>query len=76
MIKFNTISNTELSNIIDEWIKNERDRKIMKRKLIDGITYERLAEEFDLSLKQIYRITNKYIAELYKLCTEWQSITV
>lgn len=76
MIRFNNISNTELSRIIDDWIKNERDRNIMKRKLIDGITYERISEEYDLSVKQIYRITNKYIAELYKLCTEWQSITV
>lgn len=36
MYRFNTISNTDLSNLIDEWIKNERDRKIMKRRLLDG----------------------------------------
>ncbi len=76
MIRFNNISNTELSRIIDEWIKSERDRKIMKRKLIDGITYEKRAEEFELSVKQVYRITNKYIADIYKLCMEWQTIFV
>lgn len=57
MNRYTNICNTELSNLIDEWVKSERDRKIMKRRLIDGITIERLAEEFDLSVKQIVRIT-------------------
>lgn len=74
MNRFNTISNTNLSNLIDDWIKNERDRALMKRRLIDGITHERLAEEFSLSVKQVYRITNKYTALLYALCNEWASI--
>lgn len=74
MYRFNNISNTELSTLIDEWIKSERDRKIMKRRLLDGITHERLAEEFDLSVKQIYRIANRYTAMLYQLCKEWQAI--
>ena len=65
MNRFNNISNTQLSEIIDEWIKNERDRGIMKRRLIDGVTIERLAEEFDLSVKQAHRITIKYSDYLY-----------
>lgn len=46
---------SEVEHIIDEWIFNERDRAIMKRRL-DGITYERLAEEFDLSTQRIKMI--------------------
>ena len=76
MNRFNSIPNTTLSEIIDEWIKNERDRKIMKRRLLDGISLERIAEEFDLSAKQTFRITNKYYDTLYHLCTDWQSIAV
>lgn len=57
MNKFNNISNTELQHIIEEWIKSERDRGIMKRRLIDGITIEKLAEEYDLSVKQVHRLT-------------------
>lgn len=34
----------------------ERNRKILKRRLIDGITYEQLAEEFDLSTQSIQKI--------------------
>ena len=50
---------SEVKNLIDEWIYNERDRKILKRRLLDGITYERLADEFDMSERQIKNIVYK-----------------
>ena len=59
MNRFTTISNTELSRLIDEWVKGERDRKIMKRRLIDCICYEPLAEEFGLSVRHTYDIVQK-----------------
>ena len=40
------ISRSELNALIDEWVFNERDRAIVKRRLLDGICYEPLAEEF------------------------------
>ena len=46
----------------------------MKRKLIDGITYEKISEEYELSVKQVYRIVKKYVAMLYQLCNEWATI--
>lgn len=49
-------SRTEISSAIDEWILNEKHRAILKRRLIDGIFYEPLAEEFDMSVTQIKRI--------------------
>ena len=74
MNRFTNISNSELSHLIDEWIKNERDRAMLKRRFIDGIGYERLAEEYDLSAKQVYRIIIKNTEYLYALCNEWVSI--
>ncbi len=53
------LSNSEISHIIDEWIHSERDRKILKRRFIDGISYERLAEEFNLSDRQVKNIIYK-----------------
>lgn len=76
MIRFDNISNTDLTKLINDWIKCERDRNLMKRRLIDGVSLERLAEEFELSAKQVFRITNKYYDVLYELCTEWQAISV
>ena len=50
--------------IINEWIFNERDRAIIKRRLLDGITYEKLADEFDMSVRQIKRICEKAIDQI------------
>jgi RNA polymerase sigma factor (sigma-70 family) len=58
------ISVSELSNLIDEWIFSERDRKILKRRLIDGLTYERIAEEFDLSPRYVSTIIYKGIQKI------------
>lgn len=55
-------SRTEIEAAITEWIVGanaERDRRIIYRRLIDGICYEPLAEEFDLSVRQIKRIVYK-----------------
>lgn len=55
----NEYSNIEIAVIIDTWIHSERDRKILKRRLIDGTCYEPLAEEFELSVRQIKKIVYK-----------------
>ena len=52
-------SNLEVAAAIDTWIHSERDRKLLKRRLIDGIVYEKLAEEFDLSVRQVKNIIYK-----------------
>ena len=59
-------SNSQARELIAEYIHNERDRRIMERRLIDGITFERLAEEFDISVSQIKRIIQKNSRELFK----------
>jgi DNA-binding transcriptional regulator LsrR (DeoR family) len=52
-------TNSEVETLIDDLIHSERDRKLMKRRLIDGITQEKLAEEFDLSVRQVQRLIYK-----------------
>ena len=49
-------TNTRIREIIAEHIHSERDRAILERRLIDGITFEKLAEEFELSVSQVKRI--------------------
>lgn len=60
-------SNSRVEYIIDEYIHKERDRKILKRRLIDGICYEPLAEEFEMSVSQIKRIVYKGENVIFKL---------
>ena len=59
------LSRSQISAIIDEWIFNERDRAVLKRRLLDGITYERLAEEFNLSTRQVKNIVYRCEERLY-----------
>lgn len=54
-----TYTNSQIARLIDELIHSERDRAILKRRLIDGICFEPLAEEFDLSVVQVRRIVYK-----------------
>ena len=57
------VSRSQIEYAITEWIigKNaERNRRILKRRLIDGICYEPLAEEFELSVQQVKNIVYKY----------------
>lgn len=59
-------TNSQIATLIDEHIHNEKYRAILKRRLIDGICYEPLAEEFDMSDRQIKNIIYKGQEELFK----------
>lgn len=65
-IDLDNISNSEIEHLIDEWIHSERDRKILKRRLIDGICYEPLAWEFDMSVRQMKTIVSRAEAKLFR----------
>lgn len=52
-------TNSELGHLIDEHIHSERDRGIMKRVIIDGIPYERTAEEFDVHRNTVYNVMRR-----------------
>lgn len=52
-------TNSAISNIIDEHIHSKRDRIILKARLIDGLTYEQIAEDVDMSVRQIKNIIYK-----------------
>lgn len=59
-------TNSQIREIIAEYIHSERDRKILERRLIDGITFERLAEEFDLSVRCTKTIVYKGQEKLFR----------
>lgn len=59
LIKKYNLSRSQISELIDEWILNERDRKILKRRFLDGVSFEHLAEEFELSARHIQNIVYK-----------------
>ena len=60
---FEGMSRSEIEYLIDEWIVDmnhaQRNRLVMHRKFIDGLTYEETAEEFELSTVQVKNIVKK-----------------
>ena len=59
-------TNSQIRGLIAEYIHSERDRRILERRLIDGITFERLAEEFDMSVRQTKSIVYKAQEHLFR----------
>ena len=64
-------TSVQITVALDQWVigrNAQRNRQITKRKLIDGITFETLAEEFDLSVRQtkniVYRCNDTITAHL------------
>lgn len=58
------LSKQQVLDLIDAYIFNERNRQIVRRRLIDGVLYEDLAEEYSLSVNQIKTICYAAIDKL------------
>ena len=52
-------TNPQMEKLIDDYIHSERNRDLLKRKLLDVISYEQLAEEFGLSVRHTQTIVYK-----------------
>ena len=59
-------TNTQIRELIAEHIHSERDRRILERRLIDGITFEKLAEEQEISVSQVKRIIRKGTETIFR----------
>lgn len=62
----NNLCRSEWEKLIEEWIFSERDREMLKRNLLDGRTYEQIAEQFDMSTRQVARIIPRLQNQLFK----------
>lgn len=60
------LSRSDWEMLIDEWIFNEETRRMLKRRLLDGVCYEKIAEEFGFSTVAIYKRIGKAKEILFK----------
>lgn len=56
----------EVERLIDLYIRHKRNRDIAKRRLLDGIRYCEIAEDFKLTEKQIKNIVYNVEEELFR----------
>ena len=61
----NSKNREEWEFLINSWVHNEVDRKMLKRRLLDGICFEPLAEEFNLSTTHCQARIKKAKAQLF-----------
>ena len=59
-------TNSQIRELIAEHIHSIRDREVLSDRLIDGLTFERLAEKHDMSDRQVRRIVYKLQEQLFK----------
>ena len=61
-------TNSQIIALIDEHIHHALHRQMLKDRLIDGMTYEQIAEKHDMSVRQtkniIYKETDKILKYL------------
>ena len=58
--------NSDIAEVIDEYIHKERDRAILKDRFINGMCYEPLAEKYDLSVRHVKIIVYRNEAIVFK----------
>ena len=69
MKDYSDLSRSEIVYLINERIigrNAERNRRIIYRRLIDGILFENLAEEFDLSVTQVKNVVYQGCKRLFR----------
>ena len=52
-------TNSEITQLINEYVHSERDRLILFERFVNGLTFSELSDKFYLSERQIKRIVKK-----------------
>lgn len=60
------LSRSQIEQIIYEWIFNKKHRDILIDRLLDGMTYQEIAEKYDISIQQTKNIIYKSQDRLFR----------
>lgn len=58
-------TNSQIESLISEKIHNEKYRRVLYLRFVDGETYEKIAEIVEMSPRQIKNIVKRYSSELF-----------
>lgn len=65
-IDWDNITNSQIDHLISEYIHSQRDRQVLHLRLVDGLTYEKIADKMDMSVRAIKNIVYRTEAKLFK----------
>ena len=63
---FDGFTNSKINEVIDEYIHSARDREILRRRLIDGETYQEIADSMMLSPRTVRAICSCLQAKVFR----------
>ncbi len=64
--EFNERSRDEWLHHIQQWIHNERDREMVIRHYLDGISFEKLSEDFDRTPNHCQERVDMAVKQMFK----------
>ena len=65
-------TNSSMAWLIAEYVHSERDRQILTRRFIDGITQEAVAREVAMCKRQIQNVEHRFVEDV--LATKMDTI--
>ena len=60
-----------MEKLIEDWVFSQRDREIVKARLLDGLYYEEMSSKFHLCERQLKKIVYKYQKLIYQKAEEY-----
>lgn len=57
---FDSLTNSQLSDMIDDWIRDERNRNILKDRFIRCMTFDEISCKYSICERHVKRIVYKY----------------
>jgi hypothetical protein len=72
MIDLDDVTNEDIAKAIDSWIHSERDRIILKKRLIDGYTFQKISDhlhdehKIELSVRQLKNVIPRLEQKLFR----------
>ena len=63
---FEEIPNDKIEATIEQWVKGSRNREIIRDRLIGYMTYERIAEKHDLTLRYVQSLIYRLEETVFK----------
>ena len=64
------LSRPMIEKLINDWVFSQRDREIVKARLLDGLYYEEMESRFHLCERQLKKIVYKYQKIIYQKAEE------
>lgn len=57
---FSGISNKDLIELIDNWVKDSRVRQMLKDRFIDGLTFDEISAKHNISTRHCKRLVYQF----------------